>query len=92
VTGRRFDFTLADFVLDRMGSITGGIGELLADLESTVEPGLAGWTDEAREQYLLAKRDWARAAERMPDCLDRARDAFGELARGGDGPVAPGGR
>jgi uncharacterized protein YukE len=86
VTGRRFDFTLADFVLDRMGSITGGIGELLADLESTVEPGLAGWTDEARERYLQAKRDWVKATERMPDCVDRARDAFGELARGYDEP------
>jgi uncharacterized protein YukE len=84
VPRQRFDFTLADLVLDRMGSITGGLGDLLAELESTVEPGLAGWTDEARERYLLAKRDWARAAERMPDCVDRAREAFGELARGYD--------
>jgi uncharacterized protein YukE len=86
VSRRRFDFTLADLVLDRMGSITGGIGDLLADLESTVEPGLAGWTDEAREQYLQAKLDWVKAAERMPDCVDRAREAFGELARGYDEP------
>jgi uncharacterized protein YukE len=86
VSRQRFDFTLTDLVLDRMGSITGGIGELLADLESTVEPGLAGWTDEARERYLRAKLDWVKAAERMPDCVDRAREAFGELARGYDEP------
>jgi uncharacterized protein YukE len=55
---------------------------VLAELESTVEPELAGWTAEARDEYLRGKRDWARAAERMPACLDRAREAFGELARG----------
>ncbi|MDT7805854.1 MAG: hypothetical protein QOI78_9287 [Actinomycetota bacterium] len=86
VSRQRFDFTLADLVLDRMGSITGGLGELLAELESTVEPGLAGWTDEGRERYLQAKRDWVKASERMPDCVDRAREAFGELARGYDEP------
>jgi len=75
-------FGLADLVLDRMAGITGELGELLAELESTVEPGLAGWTDEAREEYLRAKRDWVRAAGRLPDCLDRARSAVGELARG----------
>jgi uncharacterized protein YukE len=90
MTRQRFDFTLADLVLDRMGSITGGLGELLAELESTVEPGLDGWTAEAREQYRQAKRDWARAAERMPDCVDRARGAFGELARGSGSCDDPG--
>ncbi|WP_206789991.1 WXG100 family type VII secretion target [Amycolatopsis sp. MtRt-6] len=76
----RLDFSFADLVLDRMGAITGDLGELLADLEARVEPGLAGWTPEAREEYLRAKRDWARAAERMPGCLERARAAFGELS------------
>lgn len=47
-----------------------------------MEPGLAGWSGEAREEYLRAKRDWGRAAERMPGCLERAREAFGELGRG----------
>ncbi|WP_329055227.1 WXG100 family type VII secretion target [Amycolatopsis sp. NBC_01488] len=75
-------FGFADLVLDRMGEITGELGDLLAELESTVEPGLAGWSGEAREEYLRAKRDWGRAAERMPGCLERAREAFGELGRG----------
>lgn len=73
------DFGFADLVLDRLGAITGELGELLAELEADVEPELAGWTGEAREEYLRAKRDWGRAAERMPDCLERARAAFGEL-------------
>lgn len=89
MTRRDLDFGFADLVLDRMGSITGELGELLAELESTVEPDLTGWTWEAREEYRRAKRDWARAAERMPGCLDRAREAFGELARGGDAPATP---
>ncbi|OXM67379.1 WXG100 family type VII secretion target [Amycolatopsis vastitatis] len=70
----------ADLVLDRMAAITGELGELLAALEADVEPELAGWTGEAREEYLRAKRDWGRAVERMPECLERAREAFGELA------------
>jgi uncharacterized protein YukE len=82
MTGRDLDFRFADLVLDRMGEITGELGDLLAELESTVEPELAGWTAEARDEYLRGKRDWARAAERMPACLERAREAFGELARG----------
>jgi uncharacterized protein YukE len=90
VTRHELDFTFTDLVLDRMGSVTGELGELLAELEASVEPELAGWTGEAKEQYLLAKRDWARAAERMPECLDRAREAFGELARGDDDLGAPG--
>ncbi|HEY3470217.1 MAG TPA: hypothetical protein VGL47_34145 [Amycolatopsis sp.] len=73
------DFGFADLVLDRLGAITGELGELLAELEADVEPELAGWTGDAREEYLRAKRDWGRAAERMPDCLERARAAFGEL-------------
>ncbi|MFF1609778.1 WXG100 family type VII secretion target [Amycolatopsis sp. NPDC058278] len=76
----RLDFSFADLVLDRMGAITGELGELLADLEARVEPELAGWTPEAREEYWRAQRDWARAAERMPGCLERARAAFGELS------------
>ncbi|MEU4517174.1 hypothetical protein AB0F52_00480 [Amycolatopsis sp. NPDC024027] len=76
----RLDFRFADLVLDRMGAITGELGELLADLESRVEPELAGWPPEAREEYWRAQRDWARAAGRMPGCLERARAAFGELS------------
>jgi uncharacterized protein YukE len=91
VTRHELDFSFADLVLDRMGAVTGELGELLAELEAGVEPGLAGWTGAAQEQYLLAKRDWARAAERMPGCLERAREAFGELARGDVGAGAPGG-
>ncbi|MGW4062668.1 WXG100 family type VII secretion target [Amycolatopsis sp. NPDC004747] len=76
----RLDFSFADLVLDRMGAITGELGELLADLEARVEPELACWPPEAREEYWRAKRDWARAAGRMPGCLERARAAFGELS------------
>jgi uncharacterized protein YukE len=75
----RLDFGFADLVLNRMGAITGELGELLADLESRVEPGLAGWTPEAREEYSRAQRDWARAAERLPGCVERARAALDEL-------------
>ncbi|MET8996295.1 hypothetical protein [Amycolatopsis sp. NPDC004169] len=76
----RLDFSFADLVLDRMGTITGDLGALLADLEARVEPELAGWPPEAQEAYWRAKRDWTRAAGRMPGCLERARAAFGELS------------
>ncbi len=71
---------MTDF-LDRMGSVTGGIRTLLEELESIVEPRLAGWTGSARAEYLEAKRSWEAAAGRMPECLERAREAFGEIAR-----------
>ena len=54
MTRHELDFTFTDLVLDRMGSVTGELGELLAELEASVEPELAGWTGEAKEQYLLA--------------------------------------
>ncbi|GAB3134145.1 WXG100 family type VII secretion target [Amycolatopsis sp. NPDC004378] len=82
MTRHELELGFADLVLDRMGAITGELGDLLAELESSVEPELAGWTAEAREEYLRAKRDWARAAARMPACVARARAAFGELGRG----------
>ena len=75
------DLTHADVVLDRVGSVTGGIRALLEELASAVEPQLDGWTGSARAEYLEAKRAWELAAGRMPECLDRARDAFGEIAR-----------
>lgn len=83
----RPDFTRADVVLDRMGSVTGGIRALLEELESTVEPQLDGWTGTARAEYLEAKRAWEAAAGRMPACLERAREAFGEIARSSGGGV-----
>ncbi|RSD13296.1 WXG100 family type VII secretion target [Amycolatopsis eburnea] len=79
MTRRELEFGFAGLVLDRMGSITGELGELLAELETDVEPGLAGWTGAAREEYARAKREWARAAERMPGSLARARAAVEEL-------------
>ncbi|WP_370968631.1 WXG100 family type VII secretion target [Amycolatopsis sp. cg9] len=79
MTRQELEFSFAGLVLDRMGSIAGELGELLAELEADVEPGLAGWTGAAQEEYARAKREWARAAERMPGCLERARTAFGEL-------------
>lgn len=79
------DLAHADVVLDRMCSVTGGIRTLLEELESTVEPRLDGWTGSARAEYLEAKRAWEEAAERMPGCLRRAREAFGEIARSSAG-------
>ncbi len=77
----RSDLTLADVVLDQMGSVTCEIKSVLEELESTVEPRLDGWTGAARAEYLEAKRAWEAAAGRMPGCLERAREAFGEIAR-----------
>ncbi|MEU7790788.1 MULTISPECIES: hypothetical protein [unclassified Amycolatopsis] len=79
MTRQELEFSYAGLVLDRMGAITGELGELLAELETDVEPELAGWTAAAQEEYRRAKREWARAAERMPGCLERARTAVGGL-------------
>ncbi|MGW4482890.1 WXG100 family type VII secretion target [Amycolatopsis sp. NPDC004368] len=76
----RFDFTDADEILDRMGKTTGGIRAVLAELESTVERDMAGWTPEAQARYWSAKRAWTDAVDRMPGCVARAREAFREIA------------
>ncbi|MEV6897315.1 hypothetical protein [Amycolatopsis sp. NPDC051372] len=84
----RFDFTDADEILDRMGRTTGGIRAVLAELESTVERNLAGWTPEAQARYWAAKQAWTEAVGRMPDCVERAREAFREIA-GNSGAAGP---
>ncbi|WP_326566084.1 hypothetical protein VSH64_29930 [Amycolatopsis rhabdoformis] len=76
----RFDFTDADEILDRMGKTTGGIRAVLAELESTVERDMAGWTPEAQARYWAAKQAWTEAVARMPECVERAREAFREIA------------
>lgn len=63
-----------------MGKTTGGLRAVMAELESTVEQELAGWPPEAAARYRAAKREWTAALDRMPECLDRARDAFEEIA------------
>jgi uncharacterized protein YukE len=74
------DFSHADDILDRMGATTGGLRALMAELESTVEQDLAAWPAEAQARYNAAKQEWTEALARMPECLDRARDAFEEIA------------
>ncbi|QRP47158.1 WXG100 family type VII secretion target [Amycolatopsis sp. FDAARGOS 1241] len=82
----RADFTEADEILDRVGKTTGGIRAVLTQLESTVEQDVAGWTPEAQARYWAAKRVWTAALERMPDCVERARDAFREISGSCESP------
>ncbi|SEO63133.1 WXG100 family type VII secretion target [Amycolatopsis saalfeldensis] len=85
MTGAGSDFSHADDILDRMGATTGGLRAVMAELESTVEQDLAAWPAEAQARYRAAKQEWTEALARMPQCLDRARDAFEEIA-GSSGP------
>lgn len=85
MTQYQFDFTLADVILDNMGQINTGIKTMLTDLESNVERSLSEWTGDAQTQYWDAKRQWNQAADKMPECLQRARQAFGEIAQGYNG-------
>ncbi|WP_027928494.1 WXG100 family type VII secretion target [Amycolatopsis benzoatilytica] len=67
-------------VLARLRGTTGDLGAVLAELESAVEPGVADWPVEAQARYRAAKREWTAALELMPGCLDRAAEAFREIA------------
>lgn len=73
-------FADAREILDRMEHTTSGIRAVLTDLESTVERDLTGWPPGARARYRAAKREWTVALERMPRCVERARDAFQEIS------------
>ncbi|MFF0147704.1 uncharacterized protein YukE [Amycolatopsis sulphurea] len=74
------DFRRADEILTRMGETTRGIRALLTELESAVEGELGGWPPEVVARYRAARRDWDGAVRRMPECLDRARQAVWEIA------------
>ncbi|WP_162834344.1 WXG100 family type VII secretion target [Amycolatopsis circi] len=73
-------FEQAAEVLSRIRRTTGDLGAVLAELESTVEPEVAGWSAEARARYREAKREWSTALDLMPECLDRAARAFREIS------------
>jgi uncharacterized protein YukE len=90
VTDGGSDFSHADDILDRMGETTGGLRAVMAELESTVEQDVAGWPPEAQARYSAAKQEWTAALARMPECLDRARDAFEEIAGSSGTDAAPG--
>ncbi|WP_409462598.1 hypothetical protein [Amycolatopsis sp. GA6-003] len=72
-------FEQAAEVLSRIRRTSGDLGAVLAELESAVEPEVAGWPAAARARYREAKREWATALDRMPECLDRAAQAFREI-------------
>lgn len=73
-------FEQAAEVLSRIRRMTADLGAVLAELESAAEPGVAGWPAAARARYREAKREWATALDRMPECLDRAARAFREIS------------
>ncbi|MFD2465955.1 hypothetical protein [Amycolatopsis silviterrae] len=73
-------FEQAAEVLSRIRRTTGDLGAVLAALESEVEPAVARWPAAARARYRDAKREWATALDRMPECLDRAAEAFREIS------------
>ena len=76
-------FEQAAEVLSRLRRTTGDLGAVLAALESAVEPDVARWPAAARARYRAAKREWATALDRMPECLDRAAEAFREISAEG---------
>ncbi|MBB4688440.1 WXG100 family type VII secretion target [Amycolatopsis jiangsuensis] len=63
-----------------MDETTSGIRAVLAELESAVERELPGWPAEMKARYRTARREWDEAVRRMPECLDRARQAVREIA------------
>jgi len=78
-------FAPAAEVLARLRGITGDLAEVLAVLESEVEPAVARWPAGDRARYREARREWTAALELMPGCLDRAAEAFREITAGEPG-------
>ncbi|WP_033293732.1 WXG100 family type VII secretion target [Amycolatopsis jejuensis] len=74
------DFRQADEILGRIRETTSDIGAVLAELESTVEPDVEHWPADAKARYRAAKHEWTAAVHRMPECLERARQAFCDIA------------
>ncbi|WP_275292740.1 hypothetical protein [Amycolatopsis sp. La24] len=73
-------FEQAAEVLSRIRRTTADLDAVLAELESAVEPEVAAWPAAARARYREAKREWVAALDRMPECLDRAAQAFREIS------------
>lgn len=80
MTGPLPDFRHAEELLTRMGETTREIRAVLTELEAAVADDLAGWPPEVAQRYQAARRDWDEAVRRMPECLDRARQAVWEIA------------
>jgi WXG100 family type VII secretion target len=81
MTQDQFDCALSDVFLDNLESINNGIKTMLAGLEFDVERSLAEWTSAEQAQYWDAKRQWNAATAKLPECLQRARVAFGEIVQ-----------
>lgn len=77
-----FNRPMADATRDTMANVTKTLLEQLRDLDVQCQSSLAEWSDTARDQYDDAKRQWDRAALRMPTSLGHAEKALNDITGG----------
>lgn len=75
-----FDHSIAASVGDTMISVTQQIQTELNDLDTQVKSNLANWSDDARDQYAIAKANWDNAALRMHTNLKFAVEGLAQIA------------
>jgi uncharacterized protein YukE len=69
----RFDFTLADQVLDEMHAVNFRVRQALVDVQARVEARLQDWRVDALEEYWQAKAEWQQRAGQMPIHVEAGR-------------------
>lgn len=73
---------MAEAIKDQMGAVTRKLQAELESMHQKVTSTLQDWQDGAKDQYMLAKKEWDDAAGRMPASLHAAEVALNNITDG----------
>lgn len=78
----KFNFTVADTVLDHMDTVNSNLQNALAELESYAASSLADWEGGAQAAYDAAKKEWRAGADAMAGALQAGRISLFNISEG----------
>jgi WXG100 family type VII secretion target len=82
MTSYKFNFSVADTVLDHMDSVNSNLRNSLAELEAHCRSSLAEWDGVARESYTAAEAEWRAGAAAMSQALQSGRTSLFNISEG----------
>ena len=78
----KFNFTVADYVLDHMDTVNRNLQTSLQELEAHCRQSLAEWDGAAQAQYASAEAEWRAGAAAMTAALQSGRVSLFNISEG----------
>lgn len=78
----KFNFTVADTVLDHMDLVNRDLQNSLAELEANARRSLADWEGGAQAAYAAAEAEWRAGADAMRAALEAGRISLFNISEG----------